>query len=476
MVTNNTYFIRNYCLRSRVQDIFNFSIHYITNDIIKTFYNRIYNTRTTCFKLSISFGYLLQHKLTQEVAYYWPALNNQNLFQAPQLIQSIDDHANFLKKLDEVNLDFIFTRPDTQWRLLAITNIAFYIVAITDKPIGHPPQNFPQHLLDNHALISLVKVKGRQYKDDLCAFRALALHRGADIRALERDSKNLFREFCAATTSDPRVFMGLTLPEMETFSRVFGCGVRVYSQDVARNTQLVWRSISSNNVLNLNVYQNHFSYIKDLNKFSKFYRCQTCDYIFTRHDSFNRHLKTCTSVTKTSYKGGCFQIKETLFERLETLERIIIPEDLRYSNYFSTWDIETLQVPENIQTPRTTFFKKHDLVSIANCSNIPGFQEPVCFIYQTGETSIIEQFYDYHIQLSAAKAELVEPLYADYMARIQDAGLKAELEQWLQQLNVISFNGKSQKLNTFVSGLNLVCDCPTISIPSENPTDKKLLV
>ena len=270
VIDSKRFFISNYCLRATLSDIFNFKLHYLTNDILREFYSRIHHHRVNPFKVAISFGYLLQHKISQEVEYYYPSLNNQNLFDVPQLIQSIGDHEQFLVKLDEVDLELVVNRPNTQWRLVCVTNVAFFVTTVSGRPIGHPPLDYPKHFLDNKGLISLVGFKGKRYNDDLCVFRALAIHRGASHTALETPTKALFAEYCQATSTDPKEFVGVTLPDLEEFSRVFACGVRVYTQDARRNTNLAWRSIGGKDILNLHLYEDHFSYIKDLNKFSRY--------------------------------------------------------------------------------------------------------------------------------------------------------------------------------------------------------------
>ena len=164
--------------------------------------------------------------------------------------------------------------------------------------------------------------------------------------------------------------------------------------------------------------------------------------MFRHHGVYFRHLKTCKEGVSTSYKGGTFKLKSTLFERLEEEEGVIVPVHLHYSTFFSTWDIEVLQAHEEIRTERTSFYRKHRVVSIANCSNVPGFEEPVCFVNETGDAAVIEEFYEYQQTISNAKYEVVKPLYSEYFDQVQSSSLKDLCEQFLRQLNVISFNGK----------------------------------
>ena len=58
--------------------------------------------------------------------------------------------------------------------------------------------------------------------------------------------------------------------------------------------QLIHRSLCHYpSTLYLNLYQNHFSYIKDLKKYAKSYSCSRCGTLWKHVGMINRHERTC---------------------------------------------------------------------------------------------------------------------------------------------------------------------------------------
>jgi hypothetical protein len=50
--------------------------------------------------------------------------------------------------------------------------------------------------------------------------------------------------------------------------------------------------------MNLNLYEDHFSYVSDMEKYSQSYPCLKCDRLWKHVGTLHRHERTCTgSVT-----------------------------------------------------------------------------------------------------------------------------------------------------------------------------------
>ena len=70
--------------------------------------------------------------------------------------------------------------------------------------------------------------------------------------------------------------------------------------------------------MNLNLYENHFSYINNLTQYGDKHKCSQCDRIFDRKQNFNRHVKKCGSEIRHVFKGGPFDAHlDTVWERLD---------------------------------------------------------------------------------------------------------------------------------------------------------------
>jgi len=100
----------------------------------------------------------------------------------------------------------------------------------------------------------------------------------------------------------------------------------------------------------LNLYDNHFSYIKNLARYSKSYQCSKCGKMWKKGFRLNRHEQMCEAKTRLKFPGGAYNSPATIFEQLAD-EGINVSEELRYFKYFATFDFESLftqnQLPNN---------------------------------------------------------------------------------------------------------------------------------
>jgi hypothetical protein len=76
----------------------------------------------------------------------------------------------------------------------------------------------------------------------------------------------------------------------------------------------------------LNLYKQHFSYIKDLRTYSRGYMCSKCDKLWKHVGMLHRHERTCTGDVIYKYTGGVYHTANTVIDRLED-EGIDVPED-----------------------------------------------------------------------------------------------------------------------------------------------------
>ena len=98
-------------------------------------------------------------------------------------------------------------------------------------------------------------------------------------------------------------------------------------------------------VMHLNLFENHFSFIKNFSKYAKKYTCDICKRIFKEIWNLKRHTKKCSTEIQEIYIGGKYKNNNTIFEDLESIANIIVPAEHRYYEYFSCFDMEALQEP-----------------------------------------------------------------------------------------------------------------------------------
>ena len=168
-------------------------------------------------------------------------------------------------------------RPNSKWVVMDITNATFYVTKLRDHPIGRSTR-LPKYVLENPAIVSLDcnEHTGLPYKDKLCFFRCLALHRGCHPHNLERDTHHFYEQY-----SDAEEFDGVTLEELPELEKLFELNIYVYRlvelhDENEDKTEIVAQLIQRShrtyaNSMYLNLYGSHFSYIKNLRMYSKSY-------------------------------------------------------------------------------------------------------------------------------------------------------------------------------------------------------------
>ena len=90
-------------------------------------------------------------------------------------------------------------RSNTKWRFFKLTKLTFFAALLRDKPMGCKDAILPEPLLKNHTIncVTFEKNTKKPYNDNLCLFRAVALHLFGN-ETLEEETST-FSIFCLLT-------------------------------------------------------------------------------------------------------------------------------------------------------------------------------------------------------------------------------------------------------------------------------------
>jgi len=189
----------------------------------------------------------------------------------------------------------------------------------------------------------------RLYRDHLCAFRCLAVHQGHFHDRLETHTKTLFSRWIGYLSVkdrdidlDPKSFRGVQLTDIPDFEKCFNVNVNIYQLRDGDVALSIFKSICRyKDILHLNLFENHLSYIYNLPEYTKKYQCATCDRHFPRLDNMKRHQKICKGQTKYRFPGGFYSTPKTIFDKLEQ-HGIVVPEEDRLFEWFLVYDFEAI--------------------------------------------------------------------------------------------------------------------------------------
>ena len=435
----------------------------------------LFDQQTTAFKVNVSFGFVLREKENDRLRYYHSSNNCCGRYlEEPALITNRDDFDRFLARIQESDILqwAVAQRPNSDWICEMVTNATFFLNRIDDHPIGCVGINLPDYVNNNKAIVGLEKDRYRKttYNDNLCLFRCLALHLG-------REAAALYAEYTDTPVHD---FAGVTLDDLSKIEATFDVNVCVYKLVPTGNektkAEIVRRSLCSYaQTIYLNLYETHFSYIKDIRMYSHSYKCSKCEQALWKSPyHLHRHERTCTEGIKRVYKGGVYHPTPSIFQRLDD-EGITVPEALRFYPFRATFDFECFFDRDNVpaDSDKVHWIARHVPLSVSLASNVPGLEPAQCYVTDGDSDKLVADMMSHLHAVSDAAFESLKPSYESVLNELEarkeawdDAESEAnaeeeeessktnpfntlagELHDWLHQLPVIGFNSGKYDLN-----------------------------
>ena len=134
--------------------------------------------------------------------------------------------------------------------------------------------------------------------------------------------------------------------------------------------------------MNCNVFQNHFSYIKDIAGYSRCFSCSECKRLFASRTLLKRHTKSdCTRVVHV-FPGGVYKNKLTIFQILESCGITIPPETPRFFPHRIIYDLESFQSKHNLpsDTDYMSYQSHHKVCSAAVVANFAPYDTVRVFV------------------------------------------------------------------------------------------------
>ena len=118
-------------------------------------------------------------------------------------------------------------------------------------------------------------------------------------------------------------------------------------------------------------YNNHICYVNNINAVFQSFRCANCDLFFNRTFNLERHLTTCIERVKNVFPRNVYQIRETLFDKLDSFGIKYMIEQKLFKT-LAIFDFESNCVHEETSrdTNTTTWIRKHVPISVSISSNL----------------------------------------------------------------------------------------------------------
>ena len=253
---------------------------------------------------------------------------------------NFSDAEKWLSEREKVRLDSDnIERPNTKWVFEAYFNVDVKVILDRQPLLGTGPlPDWLRNLSHSRNMIAL-----DTYKDNLCLWRCIAVHRGSRPDRSTTAARELAKGFfnLKAAPQDCRKTSLNELDEVEKHlneKQIFKdwLGIRVYEPERLKNCEVVWhlsRTLPAKltNILTIGIYEGHAFLIKDITKIAKAYECVHCHSRSTKACHLQRHIKKCpegkTVIVCPAKKG---ELPQTVFEQTFYPKNSSFPESLRW--------------------------------------------------------------------------------------------------------------------------------------------------
>ena len=338
-----------------------------------------------------------------------------------------------LKKTDVIE-SCTKERSDTKWRFFRLTTLTIFAALLRDISMGCKNAVMPESFLKNHAVNCLTFEKNtrKPYNDNLCLFRALAVHLHGNER-LEEETSKLFNLFLVNSTyPDPSKFQGVCMDDIPSVEDIVGINIFIYDIDLidgAMVGELARRSIKKyEKIVQLIRYNSHICYVDNINALFKAFRCPTCDTYFQKTGNLERHLVSCSERVKHIYPKNVYQLRETLFDKLDSFD-IQYTDDQKLFTNLAVFDFESICIPDEKfkNTETTSWIGKHVPISVSISSNL--ITMPI-FLCNSNPRDLVESFID---AVEGLATQSKAPMKLKFL-EIETA-IKSKLTRTLESLN-----------------------------------------
>ena len=287
--------------------VFNYDVETLNETIVNEKLDHFFNNLKCAAKLNLGFGFILKN-IEDGGSRYFYAHENITLLNRSKLVCTLDDLANLQDFLNETDVIESCSREKmkTKWRFYKLTNLTVFAVLLKDIPMGCKNAVLPKPLLKSHTINCLTfEENTRQpHNNNMCLFRALALHKHGNQRLEEETSKllNLFINKMDGLSLNQ--FQGVHMNDIPTVEDLLTLNILLYDIDIVDGN--LCRRTCKTKFAEIRKYcaaaviqQPHM--LREQHAVFQSFRCPNCDTFFNKTFNLERHLTTCSERMKNVY-------------------------------------------------------------------------------------------------------------------------------------------------------------------------------
>ena len=329
----------------------------LNKDLTPRFMEKIRENVGTSFYMRHVYSYILENiEDGTRLTYY------QN--KGSPWMKTYADAENWIREMEAVRLDpDNIERPDTKWVFKFHFTVDIKVVLDRQPLMGTGPlPNWLRNLAHasrGHAMVTL-----DTYRDNLCLWRCIAVHRGARSDRSTEAARDLAKSFYKLRNM-PSTWEKTSLDELEKVEMHLNkgkvladwLGIRVYTPELANadeiefgietSPRIVWHLMRNpaqqiKNVMTIGIYGEHAFLIKDITKLAKSYECNHCHARFTKACNLQRHAERCSQgKTVIHCPGEKVEAPQTAYQKAFYPKHQASKESIQWLRYVEkNWKIK----------------------------------------------------------------------------------------------------------------------------------------
>ena len=314
----------------------------LNKDLTPNFMEKIRENVRTSFYARHVYSYMLRNIEDGTIIFYY-----QN--KGSPWMKTYGEAENWLSKMKVIRLDVdSVEKPNTKWIFEGHFNVDIKVVLDRQPLMGTGPlPDWLHNLAHSRSMVTL-----DTFRDNLCLWRCIAVHKGARPDRSTKAAQNLAKSFfklrntptdCAKTSLDELEKVEMHLNKGTAFSGWLG--IRVYTPE-RTGTEVVWHLTRNfapqfKNVMTIGIFGEHAFLIKDIKKLAKTYACVHCNARFTQSISLQRHAERCAQgKTVIDCPGEKVEAPQTAYEKAFYPKHQASKESIQWLEYVAKhWKI-----------------------------------------------------------------------------------------------------------------------------------------
>ena len=315
----------------------------LNKDLTPKFMEKIRENVRTSFYMRHTYSYKLRNIEDGTIIFYY-----QN--KGSPWMNTYAEAENWLINREAVRLDAdSIERPNTKWIFEGHFNADVKVVLDRQPLMGTGPlPNWLRNLAHSRSMVAL-----DTYRDNMCLWRCIAVHKGARPDRSTKAAQGLAKSFfklrdtptnCVKTSLDELEKVEMHLNKGTAFSGWLG--IRVYVPERVDDKEVVWHLTRNpapqfKNVMTIGIFGKHAFLIKDIKKLGKTYACIHCKARFTQATHLQRHAERCAQgKTVIDCPGEKVEAPQTAYEKAFYPKHRASKESIQWLEYVAKhWKI-----------------------------------------------------------------------------------------------------------------------------------------